>query len=220
MRSLGLFLILSSTSAVADGYVDLAAGAAYGRYRSTLVHEESDAGGVVATFTKRKSGSAVGAAIALHAGYRTHGLELGGVIRFGRYSMELPDINVIDDSNGRRTEVEPPYTTSIKTTTIGLTIGYEYRGWFARGELGVGKHELGDQPCLCLGRTDFSDEVTAGAEVGYRRYVSHDWVLAPVASVNGAWAKVSDQIDFLDSFDTHTRMVQLAVMASLVYQPR
>lgn len=217
----GLFLILGSSSAVADGYVDLAAGATYGRYRATTVHEEaSPTGEVVSTFTKKKSGSALGTAIALHAGYRTHGLQLGGVVRFARYSMELPDIDVIDDRNGRRTDIEPPYTTSIATTAIGPAIGYEHRGWFVRAELGVGKLELGDQPCLCFARTELRDVVTAGAEVGYQRYVSHDWALAPIATVNGTWAKVSDQIDFLDTFDTHARMVELAVMASLVYQPR
>ena len=222
MRSLptGLLLILSSASAVAEGYVDVAAGATYGRYRSTLVHVESDGGGVLTTFTKKKSGSAVGGALALHAGYRTHGFQLGGVVRFARYSMELPDIDVIDDSNGRRTEVEPPYTTSIKTTAIGLTLGYEHRGWFARGKLGVGKFELGDQPCLCFSRTDLGDASTAGAEVGYQRYIGHDWVFAPVATVTGTWAKISEQLDFLDTFDTEARMIEVAVMASLVYQPR
>lgn len=206
---------------MADAYVDLAAGAAYGRYRATTVHDELSArGDVVSTFTKKKSGSAVGAAIAFHAGYRTHGLQFGGVFRFSRYSMELPNINVIDDSGGRRTEVEPPYTTSLETTAIGPTIGYEYLGWFARAELGLGKLELGAQPCLCFARTRFREVVTAGAEAGYQWHVSHDWVVAPVAAVNGSWTKIADQIDFLDTFETRARMVEVTVMASLVYQPR
>lgn len=206
---------------MADAYVDLAAGAAYGRYRATTVHEESDGtGDVVSTFTKKKSGTAIGVAIAVHAGYRTHGFQLGGVFRFARYSIELPDVDVIDGAGGRRIDVAPPYTTSLTTTAIGPMVGYEYLGWFARAELGVGKLELGDQPCLCFARTGFRDVVTAGAEAGYQWHVSRDWVVAPVAAMNGSWAKVSEQVDFLDTFETHARAVEVTVMASLVYQPR
>ncbi len=202
MRLAIVVLLATATPALADGYLELGAGFAFGRLDGTrTTHTVFPAAEGIFTTDRTTTGG--GLALAVGGGIR-HGIwRLGGFGRLQRFTMVFEDPRV------------PPFDNVLEAMTIGPTIGIAVRGFHARAEVGTGRF-TGEYLTIPAGGVH--GVRTIGVELGYELAFRSGTTVRPALSLTSTRTHAFAEREAGDraTRDDRNRLLAAALTVSIV----